>query len=103
MLGGYYGEGLTNYITKAGEDYNYFSLGNKWDNITGQQNLTDNDMFKLFIEPFLDDAVNSGKSINFSHDPRIYTDSILGMGWKYLQDNYGLTRLVENGGLWIAK
>ena len=33
MLGKYDGEGLTSYITKAGNDYTYFSLGSEWDDI----------------------------------------------------------------------
>lgn len=103
MLGKYDGGGPTSYITKAGDDYSYFSLGNDWDKIKAEKNLTDNDMFKLFNEPFLDDAVNSGKTINFSHDPRLYSDSALGMEWQYLQDNYGYTTLVKNGGVWIAR
>ena len=66
MLGKYDGEGLTSYITKAGNDYTYFSLGSEWDDIKKVYKFTDEDMFKLFNEAFLDDGINAGKTFYFS-------------------------------------
>lgn len=66
------------YTQKAG-DTTYFSLGTEWDNITNTYNLdtAGKDMFKLFNQPALDDAVNAGKTIRFSHDPTAYGDCAL--------------------------
>ena len=62
-------EGANSYITKAGTDYEYFDLGEDWDVIKGKYGFTDDDMFKLFNESFLEDGVNSGKTFHFSHNP----------------------------------
>ncbi len=51
MLGKYDGGGATSYITKA--EYGY----------------SNDDMFKLFNEAFLDDGINAGKTFQFSHNP----------------------------------
>ena len=58
------------YIVKAG-DTTYFSLGTKWDKITDRYNLdvVGQNMFDYFNKPVLDDAVNAGKEIRFSHNP----------------------------------
>lgn len=51
----------------------------------------------------LDDAVNFGKMIRFSHDPRNYGGSYLADEWKYLQEKYGFDELIREGDVWIAK
>lgn len=86
MLGKYDGGGSTSYITKAGKDYEYFSLGKDWDAIKAQYGYSDSEMFKLFNESFLDDGINAGKTFQFSHDPRFDTAS-LGEELKYLEQH----------------
>jgi hypothetical protein len=86
MLGKYDGGGATSYITKAGDDYTYFNLGKNWDSIKTQYGYTDQDMFKLFNESFLDDGINAGKNFKFSHNP-IGDTGALGMEYNYLKQN----------------
>ncbi len=85
MLGKYDGGGPTSYITKAGNDYTYFSIDN-WDNIKAEYGFTDEDMFKLFNESFLDDGINQGIIFQFSHNP-IGDSGALGAEYKYLEQN----------------
>ena len=85
MLGKYDGGGPTSYITKAGNDYTYFSIDN-WDNIKAEYGFTDEDMFKLFNESFLDDGINQGKIFQYSHNP-IGDSGALGADYKYLEQN----------------
>ena len=75
----------TSYITLAGNDYTYFSIDN-WDNIKATYGFTDEDMFKLFNESFLDDGINQGKIFQFSHNP-IGDDGALGQEYQYLLEN----------------
>ena len=77
---------FTSYITKAGDDYTYFSLGNDWDSIKVKYGFTDNDMFKLINESFGDDGINTGKTFLFSHNP-INDRGSLGMEYEYLLKN----------------
>ena len=86
MLGKYDGGGATSYITKAGSEYEYFSLGKDWDTIKVKYGYTDNDMFKLFNEAFLDDGINAGKTFQFSHNP-INDTGALGQEYQYLLNN----------------
>ncbi len=86
MLGKYDGGGTTSYINKAGKDYEYFSLGDDWNKIRKQYGYTEDDMFKLFNESFLDDGINAGKTFKFSHNPVKDTGS-LGKEYQYLLDN----------------
>ena len=86
MLGKYDGGGPTSYITKAGDEYTYFSLGNEWDTIKAKYGYTDDDMFKLFNEAFLDDGINAGKIFQFSHNP-IDDIGALGQEYQYLLNN----------------
>ena len=88
MLGKYDGGGSTSYITKAGDDYSYFSLGNEWNTIKAKYGYKDDDMFKLFNEAFLDDGINAGKTFQFSHNP-INDTGALGQEYQYLlRNNY---------------
>jgi len=86
MLGKYDGGKSTSYITKAGDDYTYFDLGKDWDVIKNKYDYTDDDMFKLFNESFLEDAINEGKTFKFSHNP-VGDTGALGNEFKYLRDN----------------
>ncbi|MBF2477014.1 hypothetical protein IA829_13900 [Listeria seeligeri] len=61
-------------------------------------------MFEYFNVPALDDAVESGKDIRFSHKPDLkeYKNSYLAQEWQYLQEEYGFSRLIQRGDVWYA-
>ena len=63
--------GPDSYITKSGTDSTYFSLGSEWGKIQTTYGLADDEMFKIFNIPALDDAIASGKTIKFSHKPNL--------------------------------
>src|SRR5699024_10532152 len=86
MLEKYDGGDPTSYISKAGKDYTYFDLGKEWGTIREQYGFSNEDMFKLFNEPFLDDAINQGKTIYFSHNP-LNDTGFLGQELEYLKNN----------------
>jgi len=69
MLGKYDNGGPTSYINKAGTEYEFFSLGNHWDEIKSQYGYTDEDMFNKFNIPFLDKGIKARKTFQFSHNP----------------------------------
>lgn len=72
MLGKYDGGSPTNYINQAKDNgYAYFDLGDTWDEVKLEFNLTNDDMFELFNAPYLDDAIINNKVFHFSHDPTI--------------------------------
>lgn len=50
-------------------------------------------MFKLYNRPAIDDAINSGKQLRFSHDPRNYHDCALQWEWNYIKDKLGINEL----------
>lgn len=60
-------------------------MGNKWNDIKDAYNLTDKDMFEMFNESAIDDAVTKGKTIRFSQNPTIqeYEGSALANEWGY--------------------
>ena len=91
------------YTQKAG-DTTYFSLGTEWDNITNTYNLDSagKDMFRMFNQPALDDAVNAGKNIRFSHDPTAYGECALKWEWDYLQNNHGFSDILQIGDFWYG-
>ncbi|MFU0789012.1 MAG: TNT domain-containing protein [Virgibacillus proomii] len=95
--------GTDSYIGKAGKDSMYFDLGSEWGNIQKKYGLTNDEMFKYFNVPALDDAVKSGKEIRFSHNPEDYPDSFLFSEWSYLQREHGYIKLETKGDVWIAK
>lgn len=83
------------------EKATYFDLGNEWDEITSKYDLSPNDMFEKFNTPVLDDAVNSKKTIKFTHDPRT-EGGFLKQEWDYLQSEHGFKRLKEIDGVFYA-
>ena len=97
--------GPNSYISKAG-DTTYFSLGDDWDKITVEYGLDaeGKEMFKYFNKPALDDAVAQGKTIRFSHNPRLeeYKKSALRWEWDYLQEQHGYNGLKPKGGYWYG-
>ena len=46
-------------------------------------------MFDYFNKPALDDAINAGKEIRFSHNPEAYGECALKWEWDYLQEKHG--------------
>ncbi|KQQ92895.1 hypothetical protein ASF62_13940 [Leifsonia sp. Leaf325] len=86
MLGKYDGGGPSSYITQAGGDYTYFDLGKDWDAIKAQQGLSNQEMFDVYNTRFLDEAMDSGKPIHFSHDPRA-DQGFLGQELLYLTEH----------------
>ena len=82
--------GTGSYTVKAGNT-TYFSLGTEWDKITDTYGLdaTGQNMFDYFNKPALDDAINAGKEIRFSHNPEAYGECALKWEWDYLQEKHG--------------
>ena len=95
-------EAYTEMAKKTGDTY--FDLGMQWSEIEEAYTLTDTDMFDLFNTSALDEAVASGKTIRFTHNPRleIYKDSALAHEWEYLQSKHGYTKLEPGGDYWYA-
>ena len=97
--------GPNSYISKAG-DTTYFSLGDDWNKLTEAYHLDSRgeQMFEAFNKPALDDAVAQGKTIRFSHDPRlkIYEKSALRWEWDYLRAQHGYKDIDFIGGYWYA-
>lgn len=62
------------------------SVKTEWDAIKTKYGYTDNDMFKLFNESFLDDGIDAGKTLQFSHNP-VGDKGALGMKFEYLKAN----------------
>lgn len=60
-------------------------------------------MFDYFNVPALNDAVSSGKKIQFSHNPNERVGSFLNQEWEYLKKEHGFTDLIEEGGMWYAE
>ena len=67
--------------------------------------LTDLEMFDYFNKPVLSDAISSGKTIKFSHNPLAYPDSFLEQEWEYIKNVLRLTdsNLVKQGEFWYVK
>ena len=80
------GGGATSYITKAGDDYTYFRLGDQWNTAKVKYGYTDNDMFRLFNEAFLNNGINAGRTFYFSYNP-IDDTGELGQEYTYLSKN----------------
>ena len=97
--------GPNSYISKAG-DTTYFSLGDDWNKLTEAYHLDSRgeQMFEAFNKPALDDAVAQGKTIRFSHNPKLeeYKKSALRWEWDYLHEQYGYPEPVKIGEFWYA-
>lgn len=83
-------------------------MGDDWDKITVEYGLDaeGKDMFKYFNQPALDDAVAQGKTIRFSHDPRLElsleNETALAKEWKYLKEHYGYKKVILEDGYFYA-
>ena len=95
--------GPGSYIKKA-DGSSYFDIGNLWNKIKEKFNLDDTQMFDAFNKQALDDAVAQGKTIRFSHDPRLElsSETALAKEWKYLQEYHGYKDLDFIGDYWYA-
>ena len=95
-------EAYTEMAKKTGDTY--FDLGMQWGEIEKAYTLTDTDMFDLFNTSALDQAVQEGKTIRFTHDPRlpIYENSALADEWRYLKNKHNYMDLKPIGGYWYA-
>jgi hypothetical protein len=105
MTLGQYGDGGANsYIARAGKDSTYFDMGNKWNAVKQKYNLSNKEMFDYFNKPALDDAINSGKTIRFSHNPLDYSGSFLADEWAYIKHILNLkdADLIFKGGFWYV-
>jgi hypothetical protein len=104
MTFGKYTNGADSYIEKAGEDSSYFDMGSDFNAIKQKYGLLNNEMFEYFNKTALDDAMSSGKTIQFSHNP-IADDGFLGMEWEYIKSSQGLTdaNLILEGGFWRVR
>ena len=103
-LGKYTGD-ETSYTKRAGTDSSYFDMGSDWDVVIKKYGLTEDEMFKYFNKPALNDAIGRGKTIRFSHNPLDYEGSFLADEWDYIKSTLKLTdaSLVHEGGFWYAK
>ena len=88
-------------IAEAEKD-TYFSLGENWNKIKDKYGFSDDDMFKLFNIPALDDAAKAGKTIRFCHNPELIEGKSLWNEYMYLKTKYGL-KIKQIGEYWYAK
>lgn len=97
--------GPDSYIAKAGTESTYFSMGSTWDELTSVYHLSDDEMFDYFNRPVLDEAIESHKTIKFSHYPLDWPDSFLIREWEYIKQTLGLTdeALVKVGDIWYVR
>ena len=99
---------VNSYIVRAG-DTTYFDLGSeKWNDLKKDYGLTDNDLFQYFNVPALDEAIASGKTIRFSHDPRLLKrkrKKSLWKEWQHLREKLNLDdgNLVLRGDFYVIE
>lgn len=101
-LGKYTGD-ASSYTVRAG-DTMFFDMGEEWGRLKRQYGLSDDELFEFFNIPVLDEAIFNGKTIRFSHDPRLDRRS-LGKEWEYIKLVLGLTDddLILKGDFWYVK
>jgi hypothetical protein len=94
MLGKYDNGTTSSYISRAGDEYTYFDLGNKGWNEAYQIVQSDEQMWRI-NKAFLDQQKELGCEFYFSHNP---FDPKIRTGFTAREIEY-LTRSVEEGGL----
>ena len=101
---GRYADDATSYTVRAG-DTSYFDMGDDWDAIRQQYDLSLDEMFEYFNKPVLEGAVSKGKIIRFSHDPRPLGKSFLVAEWTYIKKTLDITDsdLMFEGGFWHVR
>lgn len=84
----------SNYIERAG-DTTYFDLGKDWEIQTNEYWLDHRgkQLFNYYNRPAIDEAINSGKQLRFSHDPRKYHDCALEWEWNYIKDKMNISEI----------
>ena len=62
-------------------------------------------MFDLFNKPVLNDAIEQGKTIRFSHNPLNYRTGALVEEWEYIKKTMKKSDadLIQRGGFWYVK
>ena len=101
---GKYADDASSYTARAG-DTTYFDMGSDWNKVMEEYSLNYEDMFEYFNLPVLDEAIEGGKTIQFSHDPRVFETGSLFDEWNYIKTSTGLTdaNLVFKGGFWVVQ
>ncbi|MFF8186669.1 hypothetical protein ACF044_05355 [Microbacterium sp. NPDC016588] len=104
VLGRFLKDDPASYIDVAKrEGATYFDMGLEWGQAEARYGLSPrDDMFNFFNRPVLDEAIRSGKTIRFSHDPRAEASEgkFLEMEALYLEA-HGFT-IMEDANGWIA-
>ncbi|KTR93222.1 hypothetical protein NS220_13240 [Microbacterium testaceum] len=104
MLGRFLKDDPASYIDVAKrEGATYFDMGPEWGQAEAKYGLSPrDDMFDFFNRPVLDEAIRSGKTIRFSHDPfaKVSEGKFLEMEARYLEA-HGFT-IMEDANGWIA-
>ena len=97
--------GSDSYIAKAGLDSSYFDMGEQWQRLEDQYGLTDRQLFDMFNKPFLDDAIENGMEIKFSHNPLNYEQGSIIAEWNYIKKclNVDDKSLIQRGGYWYVE
>ena len=77
-----------------------------WDvlnKVKNDYNMNDDDIFKLFVIPALDDAVRTHKKLIFPFKPDLPIDSQgnYSKEWLYLKETYGYKTYHEEGENWV--
>ena len=101
---GKYANDTSSYTVRAG-DTEYFDMGSGWNRVMVEYDLNYDEMFDYFNKPVLDEAIASGQTIRFSHDPRVYETGSLFDEWNYIKSTTGITdaNLMLDGGFWVVK
>ena len=62
-------------------------------------------MFDLFNKPVLEEAISSGQTLRFSHDPREYRVGAFAQEWELIKIKLGVSDidLFFDGGFWYVK
>ena len=100
---GKYAADETSYTVRAGKT-SYFDLGDEWNTVIDKYDITTDDMFDLFNKPVLEEALEQGKTIRFSHNP-LLEDGFLKQEWSYIKNVTDLddTNLVFEGEFWYVR
>ena len=100
---GKYAADETSYTVRAWKT-SYFDLGDEWNTVIDKYDITTDDMFDLFNKPVLEEALEQGKTIRFSHNP-LLEDGFLKQEWSYIKNVTDLddTNLVFEGEFWYVR
>ena len=98
----------SNYIEKAGNT-TYFDLGKEWEIQTNEYWLDHRgkQLFNYYNRPAIDDAINSGKQLRFSHDHRKYHNCALEWEWNYIKNKLNISDVdkalrLKKDGFWYV-